>query len=45
MSYRLSQLSPRTSTRGLMMTMAATRAVGRRNRNSPDAQFLRSWLE
>lgn len=45
MSYRLSQLSPQTSTRGINVTMAVRRSSDAANGTSPDAQFLRSWLE
>ena len=44
MSYRLSQLSPRTSTRGFEVKLAVHRAWGS-SPGSPDAQFLRTWLE
>jgi hypothetical protein len=44
MSYRFSQLSPRTSTRGLTMRMAL-RGPWTDSGSSPDAQFLQSWLE
>ncbi len=45
MSYRLSQLSPQTSTRGINLTMALRRSSDTSTGSSPDAQFLRSWLE
>jgi hypothetical protein len=44
MSYRFSQLSPRTSTRGLTMRMAL-RGPWSDAGSSPDAKFLQSWLE
>ena len=45
MSYRFSQLSPRTSTRGITMRMALRGPWSAPPGDSPDAQFLRSWLE
>jgi hypothetical protein len=46
MSYRFSQLSPRTSTRGITMRMALRGSWSASpGGDSPDAQFLRSWLE
>ena len=45
MSYRFSQLSPRTSTRGITMRMALRGPWSDPPGDSPDAQFLRSWLE
>lgn len=44
MSYRFTQLSPRTSTRGLTMRMAL-RGPWSDTSSSPDAKFLQSWLE
>ena len=43
MSYK--QLSPRTSTRGITMRMALRGPWSAPTTESPDAQFLRSWLE
>jgi hypothetical protein len=43
MSYR--QLSPRTSTRGITMRMALRGPWSAPAEDSPDAKFLRSWLE
>jgi hypothetical protein len=45
MSYRFSQLSPRTSTRGITMRMALRGPWSDSPGDSPDAQFLRSWIE
>lgn len=45
MSYRFSQLSPRMSTRGITMRMALHGPWSDPPGDSPDAQFLRSWLE
>lgn len=45
MSYRWSQLSPQTSTRGIDVTLAGRRSSDMAIGGSPDAQFLRSWLE
>jgi hypothetical protein len=45
MSYRLSQLSPRTSTRGITMRMALRGPWSDPLGDSPDVQFLRTWLE
>jgi hypothetical protein len=39
------KLSPRTSTRGITMRMALRGPWGSPPSDSPDAQFLRSWLE
>ena len=43
MSYK--QMSPRTSTRGITMRMALRGPWSAPTADSPDAQFLRSWLE
>jgi len=45
MSYRIWQRTPRTSTRGKKMKMALHGPWSPAVQDSPDEQFLRSWLE
>ncbi len=45
MSYRFWQPSPRKSTRGMKMRMSLRGPWSPALEDSPDEQFLRSWLE
>lgn len=45
MSYPMWQPSPRTSTRGVKMRMSLRGPWSPALGDSPDEQFLRSWLE
>jgi len=45
MSYKVLQLSPRTSTRGIAMRTAVRGPWSSPLGSSPDVQFLLSWLD
>jgi len=45
MSYRLTQLSPRISTRGINVKITVPSPWSEPQGSSSEAEFLRSWLE